>query len=159
MVQEQDWYSYPASRPRSMKAQASNGRIRVLVVEDRWLLRRAACMVLERHSDIQVVGTAKNGAAALDRINALQPDVVVTDAAMPEMGGLELAFLLRRRLPALGIVVVASVNEPGITELCGLCGADVLMNKTLIPVKLPAAIRIALGRRGCSPDKLLHAPQ
>jgi DNA-binding NarL/FixJ family response regulator len=125
-----------------MMSQRGNGRIRTLVVEDNWLLRRATCRVLKREPDIQVVGIARDGATALDKINALQPDLVVTDLAMPDMGGLELAFLLRRRFPAMGIIVVGTVQEPEITDLCGLCGVDVLVNKALVPAQLPGVIRL-----------------
>lgn len=128
-------------------SQLANGKIRTLVVEDDWLLRLATCMSLKHEPDIEVVGTAKDGAAALDKIEALQPDLVVTDIAMPGMGGLELAFLLRRRFPTMGIVVVRTANQPEITELCGLCGADVLMNKALLPAKLPAVIRLVFTAR------------
>ena len=116
-------------------------RIRTLVVEDEWLLRHATSMLLKHEPDIQVVGAAQDGAAALDKVNALQPDMVVTDIAMPDMGGLELAFLLRRRFPSMGIVVVGTVHEPEIRDLCGLCGADILMDKALLSAKLPAVIR------------------
>jgi len=128
-----------------MASAPSNGKIRTLVVEDKWLLRRATCMLLKQESDIAVVGTAKDGAAALHKINVLQPDLVVTDIAMPDMGGLELTFLLRQRFPAMRIVVIGFVNEPEIPELCGLCGADALVNKALLPAQLPAVIRTIFG--------------
>jgi len=120
----------------------ANGKIRTLVVEDRWLLRRATCNFLKREPNIEVVGTAKDGLAALHKIKALQPDLVVTDIAMPDMGGLELAFLVRQRFPTLRVVVIGIVDEPEIPELCGLCGADALVNKALLPAQLSAVIRM-----------------
>jgi len=128
-------------QPNPIASGRPQRRIRTLVVEDEWLLRHAMSMLLKHEPDIQVVGTAQDGAAALDKIYALQPDMVVTDIAMPDMGGLELAFLLRRRFPSMGIVVVGTVHEPEIRDLCGLCGADILMNKALLSAKLPAVIR------------------
>lgn len=128
-------------------SQVEEGRIRTLIVEDDWLLRHATSLLLMHEPDIQVVGTAKDGAAALDKIHALQPDLVVTDLAMPDMGGIELAFLLRRRFPAMGIVAVGTVHEPEITDLCGLSGVDVLMNKALLPAKLPNVIRMVFAAR------------
>lgn len=133
--------------PEVMMLQPANGRIRTLIVDGDWLLRRATSMLLEHEPDIQVVGTAKDGAGALEKINALHPDLVVTDLGMPDMGGLELAFLLRRRFPALGIVVAGTVQEPEISDLGGLCGVDVLMNKALLPAKLPAVIRMVFANR------------
>jgi len=133
--------------PEVMMSQPANGRIRTLVVDDDWLLRRATSMLLQHEPDIQVVGTAKDGAGALEKIQALHPDLVVTDLGMPDMGGLELAFLMRRRFPALGIVVVGTVQEPEIKDLGGFCGVDVLMNKALLPAKLPAVVRMVFATR------------
>jgi DNA-binding NarL/FixJ family response regulator len=138
-------------------SERTNGRIRTVVVDDDWLLRHATSMLLKHEPDIQVVGTAKDGVGALDKIHALQPDLVVTALEMPDMGGIELAFLLRRRFPALGIVAVGNVHEPEITDLCGLCGVDVLMSKALLPAKLPNVLRMVFAarkrvqkRRGCA---------
>ena len=141
-----------------METQASNGKIRTLVVEDKWLLRRATRMVLTHEPDIEVVGTAKDGVAALDRIEALRPDVVVADIAMPSMGGLELSFLLRRRFPAIRIVLVTPTQAAEISDLCGLCGADLLMNKARIPDKLPALIRMMFKSPRLSPDRQFSVP-
>jgi len=125
-----------------MASGPSYGRIRTLVVEDKWLLRRATCKFLSREPRIEVVGAAADGLAALDKIRTLHPDLVVADIAMPNMSGLELTFLLRQRFPALRIVVVAVVNDPEIPQLCGLCGADALVNKALLPTALATVIRM-----------------
>ncbi len=71
--------------------------MRVLVVDDEALARERLCALLQRLGDQTVVGEADSGEACLDRVNALQPDVVLLDIRMPGMEGLETA----RHLAAL----------------------------------------------------------
>ncbi|MEZ5205674.1 MAG: response regulator transcription factor [Acidimicrobiales bacterium] len=63
--------------------------VRVLVVDDQALVRRGFGMILGSEPDIEVVGEASDGRAALDAAAALAPDVVLMDVRMPEMDGIE----------------------------------------------------------------------
>jgi DNA-binding NarL/FixJ family response regulator len=63
--------------------------IRVVLAEDQPMVRAGFRALLDSRSDIEVVGEAATGAEALERVRALQPDVVVMDIRMPEMDGLE----------------------------------------------------------------------
>jgi two-component system chemotaxis response regulator CheB len=64
--------------------------VTVMVVDDDASLRRLVSMLLDRDPRIEVVGEAHDGRSALDRIPALDPDVLVLDLAMPGMNGFEL---------------------------------------------------------------------
>ena len=63
--------------------------IRVLVVDDQALVRAGFRMILDAHDDIEVVGEAENGEAAVAQAHALKPDVVLMDVRMPVMDGIE----------------------------------------------------------------------
>jgi DNA-binding NarL/FixJ family response regulator len=63
--------------------------IRVVLAEDQPMVRAGFRSVLESRGDIEVVGEAATGSAALDQVRAEHPDVVVMDIRMPEMDGLE----------------------------------------------------------------------
>ena len=63
--------------------------IRVLIVDDSELFIEGVTPILEVEHDIEVVGSAANGAEAVKRVEALEPAVVVMDINMPVMGGLE----------------------------------------------------------------------
>jgi two-component system, NarL family, response regulator LiaR len=63
--------------------------IRVMIVDDHPVVRRGIKSLLGEEEDIQVVGEAVNGRDALEKVDALQPDVILMDLVMPEMGGIE----------------------------------------------------------------------
>jgi DNA-binding NarL/FixJ family response regulator len=63
--------------------------VRILLVDDQPLLRTGFRMILEAEHDFAVVGEAADGADAIEKVRALQPDVVLMDIRMPRMDGVE----------------------------------------------------------------------
>ena len=63
--------------------------LRVLVVDDEPLVREGIRVFLEREVDVRVLGEARNGEEALERIRELRPDLVFLDVRMPGMDGLD----------------------------------------------------------------------
>lgn len=86
-------------------------RVRVLVVDDSALMRKLIPLVLERDPDIEVVGTAMDGAFALKKIAELQPDVVTLDLEMPRMDGIETLRMIMRSAPRPVIVFSTHSKE------------------------------------------------
>ncbi|MEU7254303.1 response regulator transcription factor [Streptomyces rimosus] len=72
--------------------------IRVLIADDQEMVRRGLRRILESRPDIEVVGEAADGVAALEAARALRPDVALVDIRMPRMDGLEVT----RRLAGTG---------------------------------------------------------
>lgn len=89
-----------------------NGRIKVLVVDDSALMRKLIPMILERDPDIEVVGTAMDGAFALRKIAELHPDVVTLDLEMPRMDGIETLRMIMRSAP-LPVIVFSTHSKEG----------------------------------------------
>jgi two-component system, chemotaxis family, protein-glutamate methylesterase/glutaminase len=87
-------------------------RIRVLVVDDSALMRKLIPLVLERDPDIEVVGTAMDGAFALKKIEEMHPDVVTLDLEMPRMDGIETLRLIMRSAP-LPVIVFSTHSKEG----------------------------------------------
>ncbi len=86
--------------------------IRVLVVDDSALARRAITEALSQDPEIEVVGQASDPYVARDRILALEPDVITLDLEMPRMDGLTFLKILQEHHP-VPVVVVSSLTQAG----------------------------------------------
>ena len=86
---------------------------RVLVVDDSAYVRKVVSQMLLRSPFIEVVGTARDGMEALERVEELQPDVVVADLIMPNMDGVEFIReqMSRRPLPVVIVSIAAGAGE------------------------------------------------
>ena len=93
--------------------------VRVLVVDDSAYVRKVVSQMLERSPFIEVVGTARDGREALDRVAALKPDVVTCDLNMPVMDGVAFVREQMARQP-LGIIIISIAAEAGEQVLAAL---------------------------------------
>ena len=88
-------------------------KLKVLVVDDTILFRRAVSDALAQLPEVEVVGTAPNGKIALERVAALSPDLITLDIEMPEMGGLEVLDALKRTSKPPAVVIVSALTLKG----------------------------------------------
>jgi len=117
--------------------------IRVLLAEDHHLVRQGLRALLERESDIEVVGEAADGLEALRLIETSRPDVVVMDITMPGLNGLEVLRRIRPRLPQVQVLML-SVHEGEEYVLRALqAGASGYLLKRSLSAELLIAIRAA----------------
>ncbi|MBI2237190.1 MAG: response regulator transcription factor [Actinobacteria bacterium] len=86
-------------------------RLRVMVVDDHALFRRGLQMVLEQEPDLELVGEASDGAEAIDRAQALMPDVILMDIRMPKRSGIEAAGRIKDMLPHVKILMLTISDE------------------------------------------------
>lgn len=86
--------------------------IKVLIVDDSALIRKILTDILISDSEISVVGTARNGQEALDKIEALKPDIVTLDIEMPLMDGLTTLkhIVSKYKLP---VIMISSLTSEG----------------------------------------------
>lgn len=87
-------------------------KINVLVVDDSAFMRRAIKQMLETDPDIEVLGTARDGAEGVEMAVDLKPDVITMDIEMPRMNGLEATEIIMEKAPA-PILVVSSITKEG----------------------------------------------
>jgi len=93
----------------------SDAPIRVVLADDSYLLRQAVAHVLDEAEQIELVATCADRDALLRAVDSERPDVVVTDIRMPPTGtdeGLQVAAVLRRTHPQVGVVVLSQFAEP-----------------------------------------------
>ena len=85
--------------------------IRVLLVDDHTFYRRGLRTVLDVEDDIEVVGEAADGVAAVTQAEATMPDVIVMDVGMPKRGGIDACRVIRRRVPSARILMLTSSDD------------------------------------------------
>lgn len=87
------------------------GPIRVLTADDQRVVREGLAMVLGLLPEVEVVGTASDGAEAVALAGQLHPDVVLMDLRMPRCDGVEATRLLREGQPAVKVVVLTTYAD------------------------------------------------
>jgi len=118
-------------------------RIRVLIVDDHAMVRRGMRDFLDLHDDLDVVGEAGDGLAALDATEALRPDVVVMDLMLPGLDGIAATAELKARYPAVEVVAITSFIEEDRITAAIEAGASGFLLKDAEADDLAAAIRAA----------------
>jgi DNA-binding NarL/FixJ family response regulator len=117
--------------------------IRVLLVDDHAMVRRGMRDFLALHSDIEIVGEAADGAAAIEQAAALRPDVVVMDLLMPTVDGIDATARIKASNPAIEVVAITSFVEEARIVAALEAGASGFLLKDAEADELAAAIRAA----------------
>ncbi len=104
-------------------------KITVLLVDDHEGFINAALRHLRKLPWIEVVGQAGNGLEAIERSEALRPDVVLMDLAMPEMGGLQATRLIKAQDNPPFIVIASHFDDAEHREHALRAGADGFVSK------------------------------
>ncbi len=127
--------------------------ISILVVDDHDLLREGVSACLAAFKDLNVVGEAPSGEAAITAAAELHPDVIVIDLVMPGMGGTAAIRQLRAAYPDLGIVALSSFSESDRVREAIDAGANGYMVKSVDAESLARAVRSAAqGQNSFSPE-------
>jgi two-component system nitrate/nitrite response regulator NarL len=118
--------------------------IRILLVDDQPLFRRAIATLIEEQPEFDVVGEAADGQEAIEKAHALAPDLIVMDVEMPVMNGVEAVRILRDQLPAIKIVVLTvSESEDYLLDAIRF-GAHGYLLKDLRPDQLYELLRAVM---------------
>ncbi|WBO21771.1 response regulator [Sphingomonas abietis] len=127
--------------------------IRVLVVDDHPLLREGLTATLRKQPDLEVVGEAVDGVAAVEQFNTLSPDVTLMDIQMPQMGGIEAIERIRELDPTAAIVVLTTYPGDSQAMRALKAGASGYLLKSCIRKDLLQTIRaVHAGERAISAE-------
>lgn len=131
--------------------------IRVVLADDQQVVRTGLHTILDTAPDIEVVGEAADGHAAVELVLSLDPDVVVMDIQMPRMTGLEAtAELARRNARAKVLVLTTFALDENLMDAFRL-GAAGFIAKTSEPDAIVAAVRTVADGSALVGPELTHA--
>ncbi|HQF40378.1 MAG TPA: response regulator transcription factor [Opitutaceae bacterium] len=128
-------------------------RIRVLLVDDQALFREGLATLLGLNPELELVGEAGNGAAAVEMWARLRPEVVLMDLRMPVMDGVEATRRILAMQPAARILVLTTFEEDAEVFAAVRAGAAGYLLKASPSEKLVEAIRaVAAGESVLQPS-------
>lgn len=119
-------------------------RIRIVIADDHELVRLGLRAVFEE-AGVEVAGEASGGVEAVEMVTALQPDVLVLDLRMPDMGGVEVCTRLAQISPDVRIIVLSSFAADEDVFGALSAGACSYIMKDVSPDALVAAVRGVAG--------------
>jgi DNA-binding NarL/FixJ family response regulator len=133
--------------------------IRVLIVDDMAQVRQDLRTVLPLAGNaaglsIEIVGEAVNGQEAIRRAEALQPDVVLMDLAMPVTDGYAATQAIKDGNPSIRVVALTVLDYPTAGEKARLAGVDGFIEKGASVAEIIQTIRKTLSGKILSPENL-----
>ena len=115
--------------------------IMILLVDDHPLFRKGLRLLLEEQADFKVVGEAENGREAIDRVQALSPDVVIMDISMPDLDGINAAREIVSEAPSTKVVALSMHAGKRFVEDMLQAGAAGYILKKSVPEDIVNGIR------------------
>jgi DNA-binding NarL/FixJ family response regulator len=119
--------------------------IRIIVADDHTIVREGLKQLLSATSDLSVVGEARNGHEVLERVRALDFDVLLLDMSMPGKSGIELIKQVRAEKPKLRVLVLSMHEEEQYAVRAIKAGASGYLTKESATAQLVSAIRKVAG--------------
>lgn len=99
-------------------------KTRLLIIDDHQLVLDGLSAIVKDLKTIELIGTASNGRDALTLIEALNPDLVISDIDMPVMNGIQLTETMKRKFPHIKLMLLTMHNEPSLVYKLMELGVD-----------------------------------
>jgi len=115
-------------------------RIRLFLVDDHPVVRQGLKTFIESYPQFKLVGEAANGKDAIRAMKKNRPDVVLLDLDLPEVNGLDIVPLLKKRHPRIRILILTMHNMPEHIKNAMTAGANGYMLKTCPPSEMAFGI-------------------
>jgi DNA-binding NarL/FixJ family response regulator len=131
---------------------------KILVVDDHALFRVGIINILSREEDFEIVGEAEDTRSAVDRALETSPDVILMDLTLPSPGGIETTQRIKRELPSVSIIVLASEESEDDLFEAIKAGAAAFILKDVGPDDLVTIIRRVGSGEYLINDKVFSRP-
>jgi NarL family two-component system response regulator LiaR len=129
--------------------------IRVMIVDDHGMVRRGLAAYLGNEADLELVGEARDGQEAIEMCEEIQPDVILMDLIMPELGGVAATRIIHQHWPQVQVIALTSFQEKNLVQEALQAGAISYLLKNVSGEDLARAIRSAFaGRPTLAPEAI-----
>jgi len=102
----------------------------VLVVDDNASIRQALCRVFTSEAEFDLCGEAENGRDAIEKAQALHPDLIVMDLSMPVMNGIDAARTLKTLMPMVPVIIFSEYSDVFSEQEARSAGISALVSKS-----------------------------
>lgn len=124
-----------------LRPRTHSRRIRVLVVDDSPVTLQTISNFLQRQEAVEVVGTAEDGAQAVEQARQLRPDLILMDVQMPGMNGLEATSIITSEAESVRVVMVTVNDTPELRQAAKESGAFQFIPKPQLWRTLPGILQ------------------
>jgi len=131
-------------------------KTRILIVDDHSLMRMGLSSLIASEKDMEAVGEADNGQAAVELVRKLRPDVVIMDLMMPNVSGAEATRIIHEEYPDVKIVILTSYGSSAEMSLAISNGAVGTLMKDTATDDLVATVRAVAAGQTVIPEPLLR---
>jgi len=121
--------------------------VKILLVDDHKMMREALRLLLSRHQEFSVVADAGNGSEALEMAAKTDPDIVLMDVDMPEMGGIEATRRLAAKRPEVKVIGLSAYPDRLSVSSMLKAGAAGYVTKSQVGDELFRAIHAVMGNQ------------
>ena len=102
----------------------------VLVVDDNALIRQVLCRVFTSEAGFEVCGEAENGQDAIEKAQALHPDLIVMDLSMPVMNGIDATRALKTLMPTVPVIIFSEYSDVFSEQEARSAGISAMVSKS-----------------------------
>lgn len=126
--------------------------MRILIADDHGIVREGLKTLLDKQSNIEVVGEGEDGQMAVQLAEQLQPDIVIIDMSMPNLNGIEATRLILQHSPNTRVIILSMHSDKHIVKDALEAGASAYVLKTYLFDEMLRALEVvAEGGRYLSP--------
>ncbi len=139
----------------------SSRKLRVLLADDHALFREGVASLLNDRDDMEVVGDAEEGQAAIEMARTVSPDLVLMDVHMPGCDGIAAVKAIKKEMPHVKVVMLTAFDDDEDLFAAIRGGADGYLLKNTVPSQffslLEGVVRGEAAISGVLADRILHA--
>lgn len=124
-----------------MSSRTDKDKIRLFIADDHTIVRKGFIRLLTLDNTVEVIGEAEDGKEAVEKVQALKPDVVIMDIGMPVLNGLEATRRIKKQFPDIKVLILSAFDNDQYMHQIIRSGAHGYLMKSVDAEELYTAIQ------------------